>query len=366
MHLCTQRERLIPILTKVCGVVEKRQTLPILGNLHVHAENGMATFSGTDREVEIRTRLAANVIESGEITIHARKLLDICKAVNEDAEIRLKTQNQRVTIVAGKSRFNLSSLPADNYPFMESTIGDQSIAIDQSIFKELLDKTAFAMANQDVRYYLNGLFLKFHERGIISVATDGHRLAMLEKFVDLPIEEPIQIIIPRKTVYELRRLFDSDAALIHLDISSHTMRAVIGETILTSKLIDGRYPDYDRVIPWLADKVAVINRENFRQSLLRTAILSNERYKGVRLCFVQNELILQAHNPEQEEAEETVEIDYSDVPLDIGFNVAYLLDVLNIIDEAQVEIRLAESNSSARFCGAGRGDQTYVVMPMLL
>lgn len=366
MHICTQRERLIQVLTKVCGVVEKRQTLPILGNIHVHADDGIVTFTGTDREVEIRTRLAASVIESGDITVPARKFIDICRAVPEDAEISFKTQNQRATVVAGKSRFNLSTLPAEDYPLMETSNGDQSIEIEQAMLKELFDKTAFAMANQDVRYYLNGLFLRVEDRGITSVATDGHRLAMLEQLVDLPIEVPIQVIIPRKSVYELSRLLESGGVPVRLDLSSRTLRAVIGETLLTSKLVDGRYPDYERVIPLMADKVAMIGRDTLRQSLLRTSILSNEKFKGIRLSFGPNELTLQAHNPEQEEAEENIEIDYNDPPLAIGFNVGYLLDVLSVIDEPRVEIRFAESNSSALMRGAGREDQTYVVMPMLL
>lgn len=366
MHICTQRERLIQALTKVGGVVEKRQTLPILGNIHIHADDDVLTFTGTDREIEIRTRLAASVIEPGDITVPARKFIDICRAVPEDTEITFKLQSQRASITAGKSRFNLSTLPAEDFPLMETSSGDQSIELEQGMLKELFDKTAFAMANQDVRYYLNGLFLKVEARGVTAVATDGHRLAMLEQLVDLPIEEPIQVIVPRKTVHELNRLLESGGQRVRLDLSQRTLRAVIGDTLLTSKLVDGRYPDYERVIPLMADKVALLDRDFLRQSLLRTSILSNEKFKGIRLSFGPNELTLQAHNPEQEEAEEHMEIEFSDEPLAIGFNVGYLLDVLGVIDEPRVEIRFAESNSSALMRGAGREDQTYVVMPMLL
>lgn len=366
MHIRTQREPLIHALTKVGGVVEKRQTLPILGNIHIHAAEDQLTLTGTDRELEIRTRLAATVLEPGDITVPARKFIDICRALPEDADINFRVANQRASLVAGKSRFNLSTLPAADYPLMEADSGDQSIEIEQGVLKELLDKTAFAMANQDVRYYLNGLFLKVEPRGITAVATDGHRLARLEQLCDLDVAEAVQVIVPRKTVLELNRLIDGGNELVRLDLSSRTLRSFVGDTVLTSKLVDGRYPEYERVIPLMADKVALVDREGLRQSLLRTSILSNEKFKGIRLSFNAQELKLQAHNPEQEEAEEHLEVEYADQPLDIGFNVGYLLDVLSVIDEQRVEMRFSESNSSALLRGAGREDQTYVVMPMLL
>jgi DNA polymerase-3 subunit beta len=203
-------------------------------------------------------------------------------------------------------------------------------------------------------------------RGITAVATDGHRLAKIEAPIDLPLEEILQIIIPRKTVLELSRLLDSGNEMVQMDMSDRTLRLVIGDTVLTSKLVDGRYPEYERVIPIMADKLAILERDDLKQSLLRTSILSNEKYKGIRLTFLANELTIQAHNPEQEEAEELMEIEYQDEPLTIGFNVGYLLDVLSVIDESRVEVRLVDSNSSALLRGAGRDDQTYVVMPMLL
>lgn len=366
MYIRTQRERLIHALTKVGSVVERRQTLPILGNIHILADEDSVTFTGTDREVEIRSRLAANVLEPGGITVPARKFIDICRAVPDEAEVSVKVQGQRATITAGKSRFNLSTLPAEDYPLMETGGGDRSIEIEQGMLKELLDKTAFAMANQDVRYYLNGLFLKVEARGITAVGTDGHRLARLEQLVDFPLEEIIQIIVPRKTVVELIRLLDSAGEPVRIDLSTRSLRTTIGDTLLTSKLVDGRYPDYERVIPLMADRVAVLDRDFLRQSLIRTSILSNEKFKGIRLAFAPNELTLQAHNPEQEEAEEVLEIEYGDEPLSIGFNVSYLLDILGVIDEPKVEMRFADSNSSAMLRGLGRSDQTYVVMPMLL
>ncbi len=366
MHFRTQRERLIHALTKVAGVVEKRQTLPILGNIFILADDNTLTITGTDREVEIRTRLIASVLEPGNITVPGRKFMDICRALPDDAEISFRLQNQRAAITAGKSRFNLSTLPAEDFPLLEHTSGEVSIELEQGTCRELLEKNSFAMANQDVRYYLNGLFIKAEAHGITAVATDGHRLARIIETVDLPLSESVQLIIPRKTVLELGRLLDSGNDPVRFDFSSRSFRAVIGDTLLTSKLVDGRYPEYERVIPLMADKIARMDRDSLRQSLLRTSILSNEKFKGIRLSLAANELILQAHNPEQEEAEEHMEIDYGDEPITIGFNVGYLLDILNVVAESVIEMHFGESNSSVLLRGSGREDQTYVVMPMLL
>ena len=366
MHIRTNRERLILALSKVGGVVERRQTLPILGNLFVSASGDLVTLIGTDLEIEIRSHFTASVEEPGDITLPARKLIDICKAVPEDANIGILVRDQRATITAGKSRFNLSTLPATDFPLMESTSGNERIEVDQLVLKGLLDMTSFAMAQQDVRYYLNGLYFKVEAGCITVVATDAHRMAKVEREIELTISESMDVIFPRKTVLELIRLLGTGKELVRLDLSEKMLRASVGGTVLTSKLIDGRYPDYQRVIPILTDKVALVNCELFRQSLLRTSILSNEKYKGIRLGFSSGRLTLQAHNPEQEEAEEEVEIDYTQVPTAIGFNVGYLLDVLGVVDEDRIEIHFTDSNSSALIRGEGRGDQSFVVMPMRL
>jgi DNA polymerase-3 subunit beta len=356
----------MPALSKVGGVVERRQTLPILGNLLLSASTDSVTLTGTDLEVEIRTRVGSTVLEPGDITLPARKFIDICRAVPEGVEIDIKVDKQRASIKAGKSRFNLTTLPANDFPLMDGSGGDESIEVDQSMLRELLEKTGFAMAQQDVRYYLNGLFLKVSATGLIAVATDGHRMAKIERDIDLPLSSELEVILPRKTVLELVRLLDGSAETAHIDLSERMLRAIAGDSLLTSKLVDGRYPDYQRVIPVLADKVAIVDRDAFRQSLLRTSILSNEKYKGIRLGFNQDKLTLQAHNPEQEEAEEEVEIDYGQEAAAVGFNVGYLLDVLGVVEEESVEIRFTDSNSSALLRGSGREDQTFVVMPMRL
>jgi DNA polymerase-3 subunit beta len=366
MHIRTSRERLIPALTKVGGVVERRQTLPILGNLLISAGDESVQITGTDLEVEIRVDVAANVEEPGEVTLPARKFIDICRAVPEGAQVVVKVHGQRAGITAGRSRFSLSTLPASDFPLMESGGGDQTIEIEQGVLKELLEKTGFAMAHQDVRYYLNGLFLKIEPRGIIAVATDGHRMAKVEQDLELPVSGELEVILPRKTVLELNRLLEFNEEPVHIDLSERMLRVAAGDSLLTSKLVDGRYPDYQRVIPILADKVATVDREALRQSLLRTSVLSSEKYKGIRLGFSADRLSLQAHNPEQEEAEEELEIEYDQDPVAIGFNVGYLIDVLGAVDEERVEFRFTDSNSSALLRGSGREDQTFVVMPMRL
>jgi DNA polymerase-3 subunit beta len=366
MHIVTSRERLIPAVNKLGGVVERRQTLPILGNLLINAAAESAQLTGTDLELEIRVAIGAAVKEEGDITLPARKFIDICRAVPEGAEIAIKAQGQRVTITAGRSRFSLSTLPASDFPVMERDAGDESIEVSQGTLKELLEKTGFAMAHQDVRYYLNGLLLKVEPRGITAVATDGHRMAKVEQDLELPVATEVQVILPRKTVIELGRLLELSDEPVRIDLSERMLRAVVGDSLLTSKLVDGRYPDYQRVIPVLADKVATVDREALRQSLLRTSILSNEKYKGIRLGFQEGRLTLQAHNPEQEEAEEELEIEYAQEPTAIGFNVGYLIDVLGVVDEERVEFRFTDSSSSALLRGSGREDQTFVVMPMRL
>lgn len=366
MFIRTNREALLRVLGKVGGVVERRQTLPILGNFLVSASDDSLQITGTDLEVEIRATSAATVERPGDVTLPARKLIDICRALPEGAELSLKVENDRASLVAGRSRFTLSTLPANDYPTMEGSAGIESIEVSPKTLKELLEKTAFAMAHQDVRYYLNGLLLEITPKQFVTVATDGHRLAKVEEDVELDITEEMQIILPRKTVLELNRLLGGDVESVRIDISPKVFRAYVDDTVLTSKLVDGRYPDYDRVIPPVSERVAYAEKEALRQALLRTSILSNEKYRGVRLSFEQGVLKLQAHNPEQEEAEEEIELEYSQEPTVIGFNVGYLMDVLNVLDGDDVELTFTDSNSSAILRNKGMTRETFVVMPMRL
>jgi DNA polymerase-3 subunit beta len=367
MFIRTNRETLMPVLNKVGGVVERRQTLPILGNFLFSANDEGVAIVATDLEVEVRARFPATVEGGGDATLPARKFIDICRALPEGADVSIKVDGARAVIVAGRSRFTLSTLPATDYPAMEGGAGDESLELTQGLFRRILDKTSFAMAHQDVRYYLNGLFLRIGRDGVMAVATDGHRMAKVGEDVSLDIEEPVEIILPRKTVGELQRLLSASDDPLRLDVSEKSIRAYLGgESVVNSKLVDGRYPEFERVIPLMANRVATLDRDSLKESLQRTSILSNEKFKGVRFQFENGLLRLQAHNPEQEEAEEELEIEYQDEPTAIGFNVGYLLDVLNVLEAPEVEMRFTNSNSSALLRNRGRENETYVVMPMRL
>jgi len=367
MQILTDKESLMPVLSRVAGVVERRQTLPVLGNLLVTATDQLVEIVGTDLEVEIRSRVPARVQSPGEITVPAKKLVDIWRALPEGIEVSFKVEKDRALIRAGRSRFALSTLPARDFPLMEGGAGEVRIELGQRQLKSVLDRTAFAMAHQDVRYYLNGLLLEVHPDRIVAVATDGHRLAKVEADARVDIEEVRQAILPRKTVIELARLLAGSESAVQIDLSEKGFRAVVDDTVLTSKLVDGRYPDYGRVIPLRSEKVAEVSREGLRQALLRTSILSNEKYRGVRLEFEPGNLRVQANNPEQDEAEEELEIGYASEPTGLGFNVAYLLDVLNVLGTEEVHLAFSDGNSSTVLSGGGSGErEVFVVMPLRL
>lgn len=367
MHIRVSREMLMGALAKVGGVVERRQTLPILGNFLLSAQQKSVEVTGTDLEVEISTGTEAEVVIPGEVTLPARKFLDITRALPEGIEISLKVEGDRASIVAGRSRFILSTLPAGDFPIMDYGAEIEMVEVERDALKNLLDKTSFAMANQDVRYYLNGLLLVVRESAIVAVATDGHRLAMVEGKLQLGRSMQREIILPRKSVMELNRLVGGqNAEEIYLDVGDKFFRSRIGPTVLTSKLIDGRYPDYERVVPPVPERVVYADKEALRQALMRTVILSNEKFRGVRLTLGQGKLTLQAQNPEREEAEEELEVSYSQEPAVIGFNAQYLLDVLNVLEQDEVEIGFKDADSSAIVRNRDREHETFVVMPMRL
>jgi DNA polymerase-3 subunit beta len=366
MQILTKKEALMPLLNRVGGVVERRQTLPVLGNLLISATEQLIEVVGTDLEVEVRSRLPANVESPGEITVPARKMIDIWRALPEGGDVAFRVEKDRAMIRSGRSRFALSTLPASDFPLMEGAAGDLRIELQQRQLKSMLERTAFAMAHQDVRYYLNGLLLEVHEDRLVAVATDGHRLAKVEEELAADVEGVRQVILPRKTVIELARLLVGSESAVQIDLSEKGFRACVEETVLTSKLVDGRYPDYSRVIPLGSDKVARVSRDGLRQALLRTSILSNEKYKGVRLEFGSGSLRVQAHNPEQDEAEEELEIEYDGQAAALGFNVGYLLDVLSVLPTEVVQIAFSDSNSSALLSGDDQDRDVFVVMPLRL
>lgn len=366
MKIETQREVLLRPLQQVIGAVERRQTLPALANVLIRADEKGLSLTTTDLEVELVATVPHLVEVAGEVTVPARKLMDICRALPEEASIRLVSEGERAVVRSGRSRFALATLPAKEFPVVDEIALTQEIKISQAVLKTLIEKTSFAMANQDVRYYLNGLMLELGAGSLRAVATDGHRLALSETRVEATVEAGQQVIVPRKGVQELARLLQPEDTVATLGIGANHVRVDLPELRFTSKLIDGRFPDYGRVVPKGGDKVLMLDRETLRHALVRASILSNEKYRGIRLVMGDGLLRIQAHNPEQEEAEEELEADYQGGEIEIGFNVNYLLDVLTTLTGDRVELTLKDGNSSALVKDPEQEDALYVVMPMRL
>jgi len=366
MKITTTKTALLDPLQQVGGVVERRQTLPILANILLNIRGKSMVITATDLEVEMKTSTQVEASGEMDITLPARKLIDICRALPDDAVIKINIDGERVKILSGPSRFSLGTLPAKDYPVIEQTASSNSFTISENILKRLIEKTDFAMAQQDVRYYLNGMLLEIKDGVVRSVATDGHRLATCESESDVDKSTELQVIIPRKAVLELGKLLADSAGEVLVEISANHIRFSMGSTIFTSKLIDGKFPDYQRVIPKNTDKTVLADREILRNALQRTSILSNEKYRGICFQFKSNSLELLAHNPEQEEAKEELEIDYQGEDLVIGFNVSYLIEVLNVLKAEKVKLMLSDSNSSCLIEDENSSDSRYVIMPMRL
>jgi len=365
MKLTAPREALLKPLQAVIGVVERRQTMPILANVLLVAKDGELAITATDLEVELVATTPADVEAAGEVTVPGRKLLDICKALPNDAEISVALSGDKLSVKSGRSKFSLTTLPAAEFPTVEDINAAESVELSQALLGKLLEKTHFAMAQQDVRYYLNGLLLETGKNVLRSVATDGHRLSLCEVAIDNSALPEQQVIVPRKGVLELQRLMSGEGDL-KIELGSNHVRIQLDGIRFTSKLIDGRFPEYERVIPKDTSNKLSADKETFKGALQRTAILSNEKYRGIRLMIRGGGIVLQAHNPEQEEAEEALEIEYHGDDIEIGFNVNYLLDALGAIETDTVSLALVDGNSSCLLREPGNDDCKYVVMPMRL
>ncbi len=376
MKITAQRERLLHALGQTIGVIERKQTLPVLGNFLLHAKkddsenlnSGELTVTGSDLEVEMRSRLFADVHEEGETTVPARKMFDICKALPDGSLITIQqgADDSKVTVSANRSRFSLSSLPADEFPLIEGVQAVNSLHVKTEDLSRLLQQTAFAMANQDVRYFLNGLLLELDEGAIRCVATDGHRLALAEAAFDQEEQVKHQIIIPRKGVLELQKLLKEAPEIIELHIGRNHISARLGSTQFTSKLIDGRFPDYNLVIPLDIDLTMQVNKDAARSAFQRASILSNEQYKGVKFKISPNKLVLIGHNPEQEESEEELEVQTEIADLGTGFNVNYLLDAINSLESEEVLFSFKDATSSCVVRDPENNQCRQVIMPLRL
>ncbi|MFC3608113.1 DNA polymerase III subunit beta [Stutzerimonas tarimensis] len=367
MHFTIQREALLKPLQLVAGVVERRQTLPVLSNVLLVIDGQRLSLTGTDLEVELVGRVdLEEAADAGEITVPARKLMDICKSLPAEAMIDIRLDDQKVVVKSGRSRFSLSTLPASEFPSVEESQGSLTFSLAQGKLRRLIERTSFAMAQQDVRYYLNGMLLEVHQDQLRAVTTDGHRMALCSLSAGIGQGDRHQIIVPRKGILELARLLTDQDGEVNIVLGQHHIRATTADFTFTSKLVDGKFPDYERVLPRGGDKFVVGDRQLLREAFSRTAILSNEKYRGVRLQLQSGLLKIQANNPEQEEAEEEILVEYEGSPLEIGFNVSYLLDVLGVMGSEQVRLTLSDANSSALVQEADNGDCSYVVMPMRL
>lgn len=369
MKLNIQREILLKPLQLVIGVVERKQTLPILSNVLLKIYDNKLSITGTDLEVELigQTTLEHATSELSQLTVSGRKLIDICRALPDNAPIELYRDKEKVVLRSGRSRFTLSTLPAKNFPNVEPEDNHLEFSISQQQLHLLLKRTYFSMAQQDVRYYLNGLLLEAYPEKLRAVATDGHRLATTIISAKTNLNHRLQIIIPRKGVIELLRLLDDNDKPASVIIGNNHIQVSTEEFTFTSKLLEGRFPDYERVIPKNGNKIVSIDRDVLKHALNRAAILCNEKFRAVRLEFRTGLMRILANNPEQEVAEEEINIDYNKEEFDIGFNISYLLDILNIANPGIVKLTFTDSNNSALIEEIAQdADSKFVVMPMRL
>ncbi len=367
MKLSLAREILLPALQMISGVVEKRHTMPVLSNFLLKSEGGKLTVTGTNLEVEMVATMGGIPLE-GEFatTVPARKLADIFRALPEDATVDVDLGDSRMELRAGKSHFTLATLPAEHFPSVEPEADSVVLDLPQKSLKRLIDCVAFGMAQQDVRYYLNGMLIEISPKGVKAVATDGHRLALSMLDIETGVSEQRSIIVPRKGVLELAKLLQDSDVPCSISIGKNHLKAQVDHFTFTSKLIDGKFPDYQRVIPRGGDKIVIADRDALRDVLARASILSHESIRGIRLSLENSQLSVSANNLEQEKAEDSLTVEYTGESLQIGFNVLYLLDVMNAIKDERVRITLSSSSASALVEGENSRDALYVVMPMRL
>jgi DNA polymerase-3 subunit beta len=372
MRFQTTREGLLRPLQQVSGVVERKHTLPILSNVLIELANGQGRIVASDSEVEMQALMLVPDAQSGNITVSALKLLEIVKTLPEGAALDVKLNGDRLQVQAGRSRYTLATLPAHDFPTAEIGEVEHRVSLSRSLLKGLLEAAAFAMASQDVRYYLNGMLFETHSNGLRVVATDGHRLAIADSsdslaLVDTTVPtENRAAILPKKGVQMLQRALDNSEEAVTLGFTRNQMRVDLGDTVLVSKLIDGRYPDYEAVVPIAADRVVQLDRAEFTEALQRAAILSNEKFRGVQLEISGESMKISSRNPEQEHAEEEIAVKSAIDKLVVGFNVNYLLDALNAVGGTEVLVCLRDGNSSALIRQPEGNRIRQVVMPLRL
>ncbi len=367
MKFSAQRESLLGSIQHIIGAVERKQTLAILGNILIQAGD-QVVMTANDSEIELQSTAHIHVDVPGSVTVPARKFYDICRHLPDSARVDVDVEGDKAKVKSGRSRFTLATLPANEFPESHVLNNAQRVSLTVAELQKSLQATAFSMAQQDVRFYLNGLLLEIGSQRLSCVATDGHRLAYSQCATDAEPEIPVRAIVPRKTISELQRLLATAASddVLSIHITSQQLQINLNDVRLTSKLIDGNFPDYTRVIPTDSNKALVIDCNTLRQALTRASVLSNEKYRGIRLALRTGVLIITTNNPEQEEAVDELEVDYAGDSAEIGFNVQYLLDVLSAIETENAVLNLKDGNSSALITPEQDTNCQYVVMPMRL
>ncbi len=367
MDFYITKEEVVKSLNQTLGVVEKRQTLPILSNVLFEVDESSLKLTATDLESEISTTSTiSNFKSGGKTTAPARKLSDLCRLLPDMTEIHFFLDGDNLRIETESGKYNLSTLPSEDFPVFEIEETQSQINISSQNLKTLISKTAFAMGNQDWRHYLNGLFLLIDDKTITTVATDAHRLALAHSSLNEAVSESTNGIVPRKSINEIGKLVGEGSENVVIKLGQTSIAANVSGTTFVSKLIEGKFPDYEQVIPSGESSLLVVDRKNFSESLSRVSVLSSEKYKGVRILTKENSLNISANNPEKEQGEENVECEYQGEEIDIAFNVNYLQEILSTLDSEKIEINFFGSEKSCLITDPNSSDLKYVVMPLLI
>ncbi|MFZ2295173.1 MAG: DNA polymerase III subunit beta [Polaromonas sp.] len=359
------QDKFLSVLQSVAGIVERRHTLPILANVLIRKTGAQLQLTTSDLEIQIRTTAELDG-DAGDFTttVGARKLIDILRSMPSDQTVSLESAQNKLILKGGKSRFTLQTLPAEDFPLVQEAASfGPAFSVPQKVLKELLNQVSFAMAVHDIRYYLNGILFVAEGKQLSLVATDGHRLAFSSATLDVEVPKQ-EVILPRKTVLEMQRLLSDKEGAIEMQFAGNQAKFSFEGMEFVTKLVEGKFPDYNRVIPKNHKNIITLGRVPLLASLQRTAILTSEKFKGVRLNIEPGTLRVASNNAEQEEAVDELDIDYGGESIEIGFNVTYLIDALANMDQDMVKIELADSNSSALLTIPDNAAFKYVVMPM--
>ena len=367
MKFETKKLEIVDSLHIGAAIAERRQTIPILANLMMVARNNSVEITATDLEIQVKIKTEVNkVLEEGETTVSARKMSELCRSLPENEILEFGLLNGKLNVKSKNFHADFATLSSEDFPLLEMSEVNQNFRLSSSLLKRLLSKTQFCMASQDVRYYLNGLLLEYKNSKFSAVTTDGHRLALASINMQNQEHEEFRVILPRKAVLELTKILPQDESLVQLSVGNTSVKIKMDNLDFTTKIIDGKFPDYEKVFPEGDSYNLSISKDNLLSALLRASVLSNEKYKGVRFALENNLLRLTANNPEQESAEETMEVKYSGLNMEIGFNIGYLLDVLNSIDGKNIELLFYNQESSCLIKEHDNDSEIYVIMPMRL